>query len=104
MASEVRGNIGSPPMQMSVALMGGVQNISTCNISTAPVQKSLVRDGGGREGEMRGRYYHTNLQGRSQSESSHYHLKKKKRKKTVLPDLGWHMGHEDLLLISSFKS
>ena len=39
MASEVRGNIGSPPMQMPVALMGGVQNISTCNISTAPVQK-----------------------------------------------------------------
>ena len=52
---------------------------------------------------MRGRYYYTNLQGRSQSESSHYHLKKKK-KKTVLPDFGWHMGHEDLVLISSFKS
>ena len=63
MASEVRGNIGSPPMQMPVALVGGVQNISTCNISTAPVQKSLERDEGGREGEMRGRYYHANLLG-----------------------------------------
>lgn len=84
MAPEVRGNIGSPPMQMPVALAGGVQNISTCDISTAPVQKSLVRGGGGREGEMRGRYYHTNLQGRSQSERSHYHLKKKKRKKNTV--------------------
>ena len=55
---------------------------------------------------MRGRYYYTNLQGRSQSESSHYHFKKKekKKKKKVLPDFGWHMGHEDLVLISSFKS
>ena len=53
---------------------------------------------------MRGRYYHKNLQGRSQSERSHYHLKKKEKKKTVLPGPGWHMGHEDLVLISSFKS
>lgn len=31
MASEVHGNIGSPPTQMPVVLVVGVQNISTCN-------------------------------------------------------------------------